>query len=82
MLHGKLYKKKIILIILLTCSYAVYVLLAVKAVRQFYQDASCQQEINRWLMKAQMSPQAWHYPWHLLTVEKVSFFKYALYSII
>ena len=38
---------------------------------QFYQDASCQAEINRWLTAAQVSPQAWQFCWPLMAKDKV-----------
>ncbi|KAI0222697.1 Importin-13 [Lamellibrachia satsuma] len=41
-----------------------------KAVHQFYQDASYQAEINRWLTAAQVSPQAWQFCWPLMAKEK------------
>lgn len=41
-----------------------------KAVHQFYQDASCQTEINRWLTAAQVSPQAWQFCWPLMAKDK------------
>jgi hypothetical protein len=51
-------------------SYAVCFLLF-QAVKQFYGDAANQQEINRWLMTAQTSQQAWQFCWTLLAKDKV-----------
>ncbi len=45
--------------------------ICLQALHQFYQDASSQQEINRWLTAAQISPQAWNFSWKLLDKEKV-----------
>ena len=42
-----------------------------KAVHQFYVDAANQQEINKWLMAAQISPQAWVFSGQLLAKDKV-----------
>ncbi|KAK2156574.1 hypothetical protein LSH36_209g00066 [Paralvinella palmiformis] len=41
-----------------------------KAVQQFYKDAVNQQEINKWLMSAQTSQQAWQFCWPLLAKDK------------
>ncbi|XP_064626443.1 importin-13-like isoform X2 [Lineus longissimus] len=41
-----------------------------KAVRQFYYEASAQQEAHAWLTTAQLSPDAWSFSWHLLMPDK------------
>jgi len=46
--------------------------IVLQAVQQFYKDAVNQQEINKWLMSAQTSQQAWQFCWPLLAKDKVS----------
>ena len=43
-----------------------------QAVKQFYYEASCQQEANTWLTAAQISPAAWTFSWQLLASHKVN----------
>ena len=45
-----------------------------QAVQQFYQGGSSQQEINKWLMSAQLSNEAWSFSWILLDKGKVMVF--------
>ena len=42
-----------------------------QAVLQFYQSASGQADINRWLTNAQISPNAWSFAWQLIQPQKV-----------
>uniref|UniRef100_A0A7M4FJ83 Importin-13 n=1 Tax=Crocodylus porosus TaxID=8502 RepID=A0A7M4FJ83_CROPO len=52
--------------------------LMVKALHQLYYDPSIENKnlAQKWLMQAQVSPQAWHFSWLLLNMDKVPEIQY------